>query len=370
MRYLVLGGGNRRPTSKQEQSPMLRKLTTIFVSLILTTAVVDAEPDGAVKRVEPAAGEEPFLSNVRQLTSTEMGFINAGEAYFSPDARTVIFQATPLGKEEYQIFTMDLRTGKPKMVSTGRGACTCAYFHPTGEKIIFASSHLDPNADNPAARDDSGGYKWFFNDYMDIFEADPDGSNLRRLTTAEGYDAEGSYSPDGKQIVFTSKRDGDLEIYVMNADGKSPRRLTYGEGYDGGPFFSPDGKTILYRGDRRNDGKMNLQLRIVHADGTDDRTLTDNAVFNWCPYWYPSGKSFVFTRADHEAWSKGERPNYDLFLMSADGTKELRVTRDPEFDGLPVFSPDGKQLMWTSKRGPLTEPQIFIADFKLPEGWN
>lgn len=349
---------------------MPRRLSTGWLGLMTITAVAFAEPDAAVKRLDPAAGEEPFLGNIRQLTSTEMGFVNAGEAYFSPDGKTIIFQATPIGKEEYQIFTMDLRTGRPKMVSTGHGACTCAFFHPSGKKIIFASSHLDPNADKPAARDDSGGYKWFFNEYMDIFEADPDGSNLRRLTTVDGYDAEGSYSPDGRQIVFTSKRDGDLEIYVMDADGKNPRRLTYGEGYDGGPFFSPDGKTIIYRGDRRNDGKMNLQIRMVRPDGTNDHALTDNQLFNWCPYWYPSGRSFIFTQVDHEGWSKGQRPNYDLFLMSADGKKQIRITYDHEFDGLPVFSADGKRLMWTSKRGPLEEPQIFIADFKLPDGWD
>jgi len=295
-----------------------------------------------------------------------MGLTKAGEAYFSPDGTQIIFQATPEGKEEYQIYTMDLAEGQPKMVSTGHGACTCAFFHPTKRKIIFASSHLDPAADEPGESSADGGYKWDFNRHMDIFEADPDGANLRRLTDAAGYDAEGSYSHDGSRIVFTSQRDGDLEIYVMNADGSDQRRITNAKGYDGGPFFSPDDKTILYRGDRRNDGKMNLQLRIVNADGSHDRAITDNDVFNWCPYWWPSGKSFIYTRADHEAWAKGSKPNYDLYMMTPAGRNPIRITDDPEFDGLPVFSPDGTKLLWTSKRGPLEKSQLFIADFKPP----
>ncbi|MEK6676328.1 MAG: biopolymer transporter Tol [Planctomycetota bacterium] len=320
--------------------------------------------------IDPVGEESRFLANIRQLTFDSMGLKNAGEAYFSPDGKTIIFQATPVDREEYQIYTMDLATSALKRVSTGKGACTCAYFRPDGKKIIFASSHLDPNLDQPKEAKKKSGYQWDFNEHMDIFEADLDGSHLRRLTDALGYDAEGSYSPDGKQIVFTSQRDGDLEIYVMNADGTNQRRLTQGKGYDGGPFFGPDSRTILYRGDRRNDGKQNLQLRKINLDGTTDTAITDNPIFNWCPFWFPTGKSFVFTQADHEAHSKGQKPNYDLFLMTVDGTQQTRITFDPAFDGLPVFSPDGRQLMWTSKRGGLDEAQVFLADFTLPPAFQ
>jgi Tol biopolymer transport system component len=314
--------------------------------------------------------ESQFLANMTQLTDTSMGLGKAGEAYFSPDGKSIIFQATPAGQAEYQIYTMDLTSRKPKMVSTGKGACTCAFFHPKARKIMYASSHLDPTLDQPKPPKESKGYEWDFNKHMDIFEADPDGGNLHRLTDAPGYDAEGSYSPNGKQIVFTSMRDGDQEIYVMNADGTNQRRLTNGKGYDGGPFFSPDGKTILYRGDRRGDDKMNLQIRMVNVDGTNDRPITDNPIFNWCPFWHPSGKSFIFTQTDHGAHARGEKPNYDLFMMATDGTKLTRITFDADFDGLPVFSPDGKRLMWTSKRGDLSEAQVFLADFTLPTELN
>lgn len=324
--------------------------------------------------LQTARAESPeegkFLSNVKQITFDTMGFTKAGEAYFSPDAKSIIFQAVPkkegIGEDDYQIYTLDLGLQSPKMVSTGKGACTCAFFRPDGKKIIFASSHLDPDVDKPKPPKQGRGYEWNFSPHMEIFEADLDGSNLKRLTNAEGYDAEGSYSPDGKQIVFTSNRDADLEIYVMNADGSAPKRLTNGKGYDGGPFFSPDGKTILYRGDRRGDGKQNLQIRMIGADGSNDRIIAENTIFNWCPYWHPSGKYFIFTQADHGARARGEVPNYDLFLMKTDGGDAIRITDDAAFDGLPVFSPDGKKLMWTSQRGGLKEPQIFIADFKLP----
>lgn len=334
-------------------------LTSLSICAAVAAGCAAYQP---VRTLEPFGDERRMLSNIGQLTSRDMGFHNAGEAYFSSDQNMIIFQATPIGEPEYQIYTLDLHSGKVNMVSTGHGACTCAYFHPSGKKILFASTHLGPNYGLTEKKNDADGYKWSFHEHMDIFEADVDGSNLRRLTSAPGYDAEGSYSADGRQIVFTSARDGDLEIYVMDADGSRPRRITHGKGYDGGPFFSPDADEILYRGDRRDDEEMNLQLRIVNADGTNDRAITDNPIFNWCPYWYPSSTCFVFTQADHRG-----RPNYDLYLITPDGNNLTRVTYDTSFDGLPVFSPDGKKLMWTSQRGGLEEPQIFIADFTLPK---
>lgn len=343
---------------------MRRNTLLLLIPQLLSTS------QSLYARLPPHPEESRYLSNITQLTFAEMGFVKAGEAYFSPDAKMIIFQAVPDGQTEYQIYTLDLATRALKMVSTGKGACTCAYFHPDGKKIIFASSHLDPTLGQPKPPEVSSGYKWDFNEHMDIFEADIDGSNLKRLTDAPGYDAEGSYSADGRRIVFTSQRDGDLEIYTMNADGSDQRRITHGKGYDGGPFFSPDGKRILYRGDRREDGKMNLQLRIATADGSDDRAITDNNLFNWCPFWHPSGKSLIFTRADHEARARGERPNYDLYMMTPEGTRLTRITFDAAFDGLPVFSPDGSKMMWTSQRGGLSESQVFVADFTLPEAFR
>jgi Tol biopolymer transport system component len=339
---------------------MNRVLYGVIGACLSLASVQASEP------LAPHPDETAYLSNIVQVTRTDMGLRKSGEAYFSPDGGTIIFQAFPEGKSEYQIYTLEMETNHLRMVSTGKGACTCAFFRPDGKKIIFASSHLDPTLDQPKKREEGGGYQWDFNEYMDIFEADPDGSHLRRFTDAPGYDAEGAYSPDGKQIVFTSQRDGDLEIYVMNADGTNQRRLTHGRGYDGGPFFSPDGKTILYRGDRRNDGKMNLQLRRINVDGSSDRAITDNPLFNWCPFWHPSGGCLIFTQTDHDAHERGERPNYDLYLMTAEGEHSTRITFDAAFDGLPVFSPDGRRVMWTSRRGGLAEPQVFIAEFHLP----
>ncbi len=311
--------------------------------------------------------ESRYLANITQLTSQDMGLFNAGEAYFSPDAKTIIFQGTPIGQSEYQIYTLDLQTRKLSMVSTGKGACTCAFFNPNGKKIIFASSHLDPNVDQPKQTNQEEGYKWDFNKHMDVFEADPTGSNLRRITREPGYDAECAYSPDGQRIVFTSQRDGDLELYVMDADGANQHRLTFTPGYDGGPFFSPDSQHIIYRADHRDDGLMNLQLRIMNADGTNDRAITDNPVFNWCPYWYPTGKSLIFTQADHMAYAHGGKTNYDLYMTTPEGESFIRITDNPEFDGLPVFSPDGTKLLWTSKRDGMDQPQLFIADFAIPK---
>ncbi len=166
---------------------------------------------------------------------------------------------------------------------------------------------------------------------MDIFTADLDGKNLKRLTDTPGYDAEGSYSADGSQIVFTSFRDGDGEIYIMDADGKNPRRITHAKGYDGGPFFSPDGKRIIYRSDRK--GNDLLQIYVNNTEGTAERALTSNEFVNWGPYWHPDGRHIIY------ATSKHGHSNYELYLMDVDSGSEERITYHDGFDGLPVFSP-------------------------------
>lgn len=321
-------------------------------------------PAGAALADEP--GEESrWLRNVRQITRADMGLHKSGEGYFSPDGKRICFQAVPQGQTEYQIYVMDLEAQIPEMVSTGAGATTCAYFRPDGKGMLFASNHLDPRpatmpADVAAAANAAGqrNYRWSFFPGMDIYEYTFDTKALRPLVAAPGYDAEASYSPDGRLIVFTSMRDDDQEIYVANADGSDPRRITHAKGYDGGPFFSPDGAKIVYRSDRVGDG--NMQIFINDLEGRSEKALTDNKTLHWAPYWHPTGKWLIYTRGDHHP---DRRPDYDLYLLSVDTAETHRVTWDPAFDGLPVFSPDGARLMWTSKRGGLPEAQLFIADF-------
>jgi Tol biopolymer transport system component len=319
--------------------------------------------------------EGRWFRNIRQITDARMGLDKAGEAYFSADGNRICFQAVPEGKKEYQIYVMNLSGGGPEMVSTGQGATTCAYFHPDGKRLLFGSNHLDPRPvatpeEVKAAAEKAGvrNYQWSFYPGMDIFVFTFADKKLERLIDWPGYDAEASWSGDGGKLVFTSMRDGDQEIYVADADGKNARRITNSRGYDGGPFFSADGKRLFYRSDRFNNG--NLQIFVNNLEGTDERALTaDKDILHWCPFWHPSGKWLIFTRAMH---GEKERPNYDLYLLpvpdaqvdaAANEAKAIRVTTDPAFDGLPVFSNDGQKLMWTSKRGGLSGAQVFIADF-------
>jgi Tol biopolymer transport system component len=337
------------------------------VCVLLTVALQPAED-----WQEP---ERQHLKNIAQLTRT---FVRAGEGYFSPDQKSIIFQAEEKGDNPfYQIFVMDLKSGKFRRVSPGIGKTTCAFFRPDGKKIIFASSHLDPDAASHYAvehklREEERKtkkrrrYVWDFDPFMDIFEADPDGGNLRRLTDSPGYDAEGSYSPDGKHIVFCSNRSGpkNLELYIMDADGSNVRQLTRASGcYNGGPFFSPDGKRVIFRSDRKK--KDHLQLYVINSDGTGERALSDdlNWVF-WAPFWYKDGKHIVYTAADHS--KPFARPNYDLWWMNVDTGKKVRLTYAPGADVLPVFSPDGRMLMWTSTRNGRQPAQLYLADFVPP----
>jgi TolB protein len=201
---------------------------------------------------------------------------------------------------------------------------------------------------------------------MDIFESDLEGAHLKRLTDSKGYDAEGSYSADGKNIVFCSNRSGDknLELHIMDADGKNVRQLTNAPGcYNGGPFFSPDGKKVIFRSDRKK--KDHLQLYIINVDGTGEKALTDdeNWVF-WAPFWYKDSKHIIYTAADHT--DPTVRPNYDLYWMNIDTGKKVRLTFAPGADVLPVFSPDYTKVMWTSNRDGRQPTQLYMADFTAP----
>jgi len=328
-----------------------------------------AQPDESI--------EARFLTNIRQVTK---GFEKAGEGYFSPDGESIIYQAIRAEYPFYQIYTQLLVDGEPKLISSGRGRTTCSYFSPDGKKILFASSHLDPQLDKTEAaarkqaeEDRKSGrrrrYQWDFDPFMEIFEADLNGKILRRLTDAPGYDAEGAYSYDGKQIAFCSSRDGDADIFVMDSDGSNVRQITNAKGYDGGPFMSPDGKWIVYRSDRLREDY--LQIHVVGIDGKNDVALTSSNGVNWGPYWHPTQPYIIWSGADHSDPTR--RPNYDLWLMRYDvkdgefnGGEVQRVTDFSGADVLPVFSPDGKRLMWTSTRTDTHQSQLFIADFALP----
>ena len=346
--------------------------------LLVVSAALAAEPKGEKPAAEKPSIEGKFLANVRQVTD---GMEKAGEGYFSPDGKEIIYQAVPIGYPFYQIYKQPLSGGEPQLISSGRGRTTCSYFAPDGKGLLFASSHLDPQLSETEAaarkqieEDKASGrrrrYSWDFDPYMDIFASDLNGKNLKQLTDAKGYDAEGAYSKDGKLIAFCSDRDGDPDLYVMNADGSDLRQLTNAKGYDGGPFISPNGKWVVFRSDRKQEGF--LQIYAISIDGKHEMALTDNVGVNWAPYWHPTKPYIIWTGADHS--DPKARPNYDLWLMKYEETDDkiipgeiTRITDNPAADVLPVFSPDGKKLMWTSNRTDNHQSQLFIGDFTFPE---
>jgi len=307
--------------------------------------------------------EFPILQNIKQVTFSEMGFEKAGEGYFSPDETQIIFQAVPTGEKNYQIYSMDLNELIPKMVSTGKGACTCANFHPNNQKIIFASSHEDPGLNDPdfylsisGYNREGGNYSWDFTPYMNIYEANVDGSNLTALTSGFSYHAECAYSSDGSKIVYASNVDGSMNIYTMNSDGTNHFQVTHTTNcYNGGPFFSPANNEIIFRADR--DKKDYLQIFICNADGSSEKQMTSNHAVNWAPYWHSSGSYFCYTTSLH-----GHR-DYEIYLMDIASGESKRLTYNETFDGLGVFSRCGKKFMWTSKRSSDNTSQLFLADF-------
>jgi Tol biopolymer transport system component len=261
-------------------------------------------------------------------------------------------------------------------VSTGKGRVTCGYFYEGGKRILYASTHLD-SPDCPTAPDFSKGYVWPLYKGYDIVTAKDDGTDLRRLTDTPGYDAEATLSPDGKAIVFTSVRDGDLEVYTMDVYGSHVKRLTHEAGYDGGPFFSPDGKHIVYRAwhpqtapdsadyvgliQRNLVRPTRMEIWVMDADGGNQHQVTNLGGANFAPYFHPDGRRIIFASNHKNPRSR----NFDLFLINSDGTGLEQLTTNVDFDAFPMFSPDGRRLAWASNRhGKVPgETNIFIADW-------
>ncbi len=353
----------------------------IFFVLFLLTGNVIAQHASSTETNTNSAEESQFLSNIRQLTYDGK---RAGEGYFSEDGNSLIFQSEREPDNPfYQIYLLNLLTGDTHRVSTGIGKTTCAFFRPGTDEVLYASTHHDVFAKAKQEEElkfrSSGQerrYSWDYDEAMDIFSANRDGSNLKQLTNALGYDAEASYSPDGKHIVFCSLRDTypksrlspkELkqlevdpayfgEIYIMNADGSNQIRLTDAPGYDGGPFFTPDGQHIVWR-HFTTDGSQ-ADIYTMRIDGSQVRRLTDFDSMSWAPYFHPSGAYVIF------ASNKLGFSNFELYLVDARGRHQpVRVTTTDGFDGLPVFSPDGNRLCWTSNRNSQEVSQLYLAEW-------
>jgi len=341
----------------------------------------DKAPAGAASHgAPPLAGpavihpEEKHFRNLRQIT---FGGQNA-EGYWSPDGKSIIYQRMNEadGVMCDQEYVADLASGQSRRVSNGKGRVTCGYFLDGGRRVLYASTYLADEACPPPA-DHSKGYSWPMVKGYDIVSHALDGSGFQRLTDTPGYDAEATLSPDGKSIVFTSVRDGDLEIYTMAIDGSQVTRLTHEPGYDGGPFFSPDGKRIVYRRDVLPDDATlvrytellaqnlyrpgALEIWVMDRDGSNKRQVTKLGAASFAPFFHPDGKRIIFSSNHPNPRGRA----FDLYMIGDDGNGLERITSEPTFDGFPMFSPDGKKLVFASNRGGKTpgETNLFVVDW-------
>jgi len=325
--------------------------------------------------------EEKHFKNMQQLT---FGGDNA-EAYFSADGKYLIFQKT---NAKQGILCDQIWMGKipenanekfqPKLISTGTGRTTCAYFYPDGKHILYASTHLSSKDCPPVPdKEKAKRYIWPIYESFDIFKADTNGHILKRLTTSKGYDAEATISPAGDKILFTSMRDGDLDLYTMNPDGKNINRITKTLGYDGGAWFSPDGTKIIWRASRPktqeeiNDYKdllskglvapTSMEVWIANADGTNAHQITFLGKANWAPNFLPDSKRIIFC-SNHE-YTRGYP--FNMYITDSSGNGLEKISRDKGFDAFPMFSPDGKKIVFCSNRnnGGTHDTNIFIADW-------
>lgn len=321
--------------------------------------------------VTPEPGER-HLKNIRQLT---FGGNNA-ESYFSRSGRQLIFQRqeqVDAGCD--QEYVMNIDGSAMRRISNGLGRTTCGFFYANDTRVLYSSTFKhDPQCPTPPDR--SHGYVWPLG-HLEIYTAKADGTDLRQLTDNGAYNAEATLSWDGKRIIFTSTRDGDIDLYTMNTDGTDVRRITSRIGYDGGAWFSPNGKQIVWRAAYPQTAKdtadylgllgqrlvrpAKVEVWVADADGGNPRQITNLGGANFAPVFTPDGRKIIFS-SNYENPRSGE---FDLFLINPDGSGLEKVTTHKDFDSFPMFSYDGKKLVWASNRNQRLpgETNLFIADW-------
>ena len=367
MYHVILASPQSIPTMHSSNSARIGAFASLV--LIATFGFAFDEPT-----------ESTYLTKIRQLT---LDGLRSGEGYFSQDGKRMVFQSEREKENPfYQIYMMDRESGDIERVSPGFGKTTCAWIHPSGDKVLFASTQFDPAAKQKQkdelefrASGQTRRYSWDYDPTYDLVEWDRTTGSYKKLTEAVGYDAEASYSPDGQYIAFSSNRRAyedklterekaifekdpaaALDLYVMRSDGTEVRQITDIFGYDGGPFFSPDGKRICWR--RFSEDGATAEIFTANLDGSDAKRLTTIGAMSWAPFYHPSGDYLIFTT------NINGFANFELYIVDAAGIHTpVRVTTTDGFDGLPVFTPDGKQLSWTAGRTPDKKSQIFIADW-------
>ncbi len=325
--------------------------------------------------------EESHFKNIQQLT---YGGDNA-EAYWSFDGKMLVFQRTNPkdGIPCDQIFIGKIpKPGKPfeyKLLSTGKGRTTCAFFTKDNKHVIYASTHLGSEACPPTPDRAKYGNKYIWPLYssFDIFMADLDGKIVKQLTNSKGYDAEATLSPDGKKMIYTSTKDGDIELYIMDLENGSEKRITNTLGYDGGAWFSPDGTKLIWRASRPKTeveikeykdllsenlvAPTNMEVWVSNADGSNARQITSYGQANWAPAYMPDSKRIIFA-SNHE-YKRGFP--FNLYTINEDGTNLQKISRDKGFDAFPMFSPNGKKIIFCSNRnnGGTRDTNVFMADW-------
>jgi TolB protein len=363
----------------------MRTVPVLLCLLLLSACqssghVQEAKTPAQAKGAEPLLfpGEERHLKNVRQLT---FGGQNA-EAYFSADGQWLAFQSHRGEHPCDEEYVMRTDGSELRKVSTGKGRVTCGYLisdsasSPEPSRVIFASTH-DFGADCPPKPDQSYGYVWPIYSTYEIYSRPFKGGPLERLTKNKFYDAEATVSPDQKEIVFTSTRDGDLDLYTMDIHGKHVKRVTNDLGYDGGAFYSHDGKRLIYRAfhpetaaekaEYVNNLKRGvysptwLELFIIDKDGKNKKQITNLKGATFAPFLFPNDKRVIFA-SNYKNY--GTR-KFDLYAVDIDGKNLEQITFSGTFDSFPMFSPDGKKMVWASNRNGKEphETNIFIADW-------
>lgn len=334
--------------------------------------------------------EREKLRKIEQLTAKDFNIAPS----FSLNDKRVLYEG--YGEKLYggaceQIFDLDLISRRMRRLSAGIGTTRSASYLPNADgifEVVYASNVLASNRSSlhtcPQRACTNPTQSWIkeickqsyvldlYPDF-DLIKVNRYGNFIRRLTNTSDYDGDGNVSAKGNQIVFTSMRSGDPNLWILETEGNNVKQLTNITGYEGGAKFSNDGQFIVFHANYPTSAieiakyswllleyhavqLKNTQIYLMNSDGSGLKQLTKTGTNLWPAFW--NSKKIVFSSKDNS-----ENGTFNIFIVNLDGSGLKQITFDRTFMNLyPTYSHSGDKFLW-SRSSDTGELNLYLADW-------